>query len=528
MIFNRRRSKDCETKNTKLTERNIMQNERGINRRHFLQLATLAGAGAVLRPFPVYARQVLGKVPSEQTAGLAQSQINTITISIFDLLKIGPGPSSSHTIGPMKAANNFIETIRTLDKEKVVHAQKIEVRLFGSLSATGKAHGTDRAVLAGLLGQKPETCSAEFLDGLLKDPNKVYSIPINSAVIKITEKDIVFDKVINDYPFRNTLIMRLLGNNEVLFEREYYSVGGGFIEWKGWEKPEVGKPIYPYGNMTQLKALMRKNNVNLTEVMMANEKAITGIDEVEINRRIDQLLEAMEDSVERGLNTEGVLPGPIGLYRHAPVFKSRSHNPVYVEDELFLDLITHAFAAAEENAAGHRIVTAPTAGSAGVLPSVAYVMKHKHKLSNQSMRDGFLAAACIGFIAKYGASIAGAEVGCQGEIGVASSMAAAMLAHAHGYSIQIIENAAETAMEHHLGLTCDPVAGYVQIPCIERCTMGAVKAYNAFLIASMEIPSHHLASFDVVIRTMAETGKEMSTKYKETSEGGLALNMVTC
>lgn len=230
-----------------------MQNKRGINRRHFLQLATLAGAGTVLRPFPVYAGEVLGKVTSEQTAGLAQR--HTITISIFDLLKIGPGPSSSHTIGPMKAASNFIETIRTLDKEKVAHAQNIEVRLFGSLSATGKGHGTDRAVLAGLLGQKPETCSAEFIDGLLKDPNKVYSVPINGTAVKMTGKDIVFDKVKNDYPFSNTLIMRLFGNNEVLFEREYYSVGGGFIQWKGWVKPECGKPIYPYGNMTQLKPL---------------------------------------------------------------------------------------------------------------------------------------------------------------------------------------------------------------------------------------------------------------------------------
>ena len=505
-----------------------MQNKRGINRRHFMQLVALAGSATVLRPFPVYAGQVLDKTISEQTAKLAQTQIDTITISIFDLLKIGPGPSSSHTIGPMKAASNFIETIRTFDKEKVVHAQNIEVRLFGSLSATGEGHGTDRAVLAGLLGQKPETCSGEFIDGLLKDPSKVYSIPINGTVIKMTDKDIVFDKVKNDYPFSNTLIMRLLGNNEVLFEREYYSVGGGFIQWKGWVKSECGKPIYPYGNMTQLKALMRKNNVNLTEVMMANEKAITGVAEIEINQRIDQILEAMEDSVERGLNTEGVLPGPIGLHRHAPVFKNRSQWSAHVEDQLLVDLITYAFAAAEENAAGHRIVTAPTAGSAGVLPSVAYIMKHKLKLPKQAMRNGLLAAACIGFLAKYGASIAGAEVGCQGEIGVASSMAAAMLAYAHGYPIQIIENAAVTAMEHHLGLTCDPVEGYVQIPCIERCTMGAVKAYSAFLIATMEIPSHHLVSFDVVIRTMAETGKDMSTKYKETSKGGLALHMVTC
>jgi L-serine dehydratase len=505
-----------------------MRNKRGINRRHFLQLATLAGSGAVLRPFSVYAGQVFGKVTSEETAGLAQTQLDTITISIFDLLKIGPGPSSSHTIGPMKAANNFIETIRTLDKKKVAHTQNIEVRLFGSLSATGKGHGTDRAVLAGLLGQKPEICSAEFIDGLLKDPDKVYSIPLNPMVVKMTDKDFIFDKAKHVYPFSNTLIMRLLGNNEVLFEREYYSVGGGFIQWKGWIKPERGKPVYPYGNMAQLQALMRKHKVNLKEVMMANEKALSGLAEVEINRRIDQILQAMEESVERGLKTEGVLPGPIGLHRHAPVFKRGSHKSAHVEDRLFLDLITYAFAAAEENAAGHRIVTAPTAGSAGVLPSVAYVMKHKYKLPRQAMRNGLLAAACIGFLAKHGASIAGAEVGCQGEIGVAASMAAAMLVHAHGYPIRIIENAATTAMEHHLGLTCDPVGGYVQIPCIERCTMGAVKAYNAFLIATMQIPSHHLVSFDVVIRTMAETGKDMSTKYKETSKGGLALHMVTC
>lgn len=505
-----------------------MQNKRGINRRHFLQLVTLAGSVTALRPFPVYSGQEFGKAKFKQTAGLVQTQTDKITTSIFEFLKIGPGPSSSHTIGPMKAANNFIETIKTLNKEKVAHSQKIEVRLFGSLSATGKGHGTDRAVLAGLLGQKPETCSGEFIDGLLKDPNKVYSIPINGTVIKITSKDIIFDKSMHDYQFSNTLIMRLLGKNEVLFGREYYSVGGGFIQWKGWEKPECGKPIYPYGNMTQLKELIRKNNVKLTEVMMANEKAITGLAEVEINQGIDQILEAMEDSVERGLNTEGVLPGPIGLHRHASAFKNRSNLSAHAEDQLLVDMITYAFAAAEENAAGHRIVTAPTAGSAGVLPSIAYIMKHKLKLHMQDRRNGLLAAACIGFLAKHNASIAGADVGCQGEIGVASSMAAAMLACAHGYPIQIIENAATTAMEHHLGLTCDPVRGYVQIPCIERCTMGAVKAYNAFLIASIEKPSHHLVTFDVVIRTMAETGKDMSTKYKETSKGGLALNMVMC
>jgi L-serine dehydratase len=260
-----------------------------------------------------------------------------------------------------------------------------------------------------------------------------------------------------------------------------------------------------------------------------NEKAIMGTGEEEIYRRLDLILEATEASVREGLKGEGVLPGPIGLYRKAGDLNRKAKKIKQSEARFLVRLSAYAIAGAEENAMGHRIVTGPTAGSAGVLPAIVYMMKYHQRCSRQTLREGLLAAAAIGFLAKHNASIAGAEAGCQGEIGVAASMAAAMLAYGEpGHPIRVVEDAAAIAMEHHLGMTCDPVGGYVQIPCIERCAMGAVKAYNAFLIATVETPGYNKVGFDVVIRTMAATGRDMSSKYKETSQGGLAVYMVNC
>lgn len=445
-----------------------------------------------------------------------------INTSIFELFKIGPGPSSSHTIGPMKAGYDFLTNIKSLPGDLLEHTERIEVRLFGSLSATGKGHGTDRAILAGLMGQKPETCPSNFLDELLGNDARIYSILLPGRTIEIRKEDIIFDKIEHNYPYSNTLLIRLIGDKSVIFEREYYSVGGGFLQWKGWRELDRGEPSYPYENMAEGKQLLTAHNLRLHEMMLINEESITGMNEEKIYDRLDNIIDVMICAVERGIKTEGVLPGPIGLHRKASILAKRGHREIHIPDRFLVLLNAYALAAAEENAAGHTIVTAPTAGSAGVLPAIIYTMKHHLHMHQQIIREGMLAAALVGFLAKHNASISGAEVGCQGEIGVASSMAAAMLAYTHGYGFKITEDAAEIALEHHLGMTCDPVGGYVQIPCIERNGMGTLKAYNAFLIASDEIPDWHIVDLDRTMRAMMETGRDMSTKYKETSEGGLA------
>ena len=509
--------------------------EKGLNRRRFLQLTALTGAGlagaeSLLRLPSLYAQTKApsGKMTVKEEQVIAASEKIPITTSIFELFKIGPGPSSSHTIAPMRAANDFMANVNGLDEPTLAAARTIEVRLFGSLSATGKGHGTDWAILAGILGQKPETCLPEFLDALKKKPAAVHQVRIGRKDIPVSDRTIIFDKVVHGYPFSNTIIMRLRSDKGVLLEKEYYSVGGGFIQWKGWTEPKRGTPLYPYGNMAQLKELLKKNKIPLHRLVLDNEKALMGTDEKEIYSRLDLILTAMEASVQEGLKGEGVLPGPIGLHKKAAEM-DRKAKKLKLEEARFLGRVNaYALAAAEENAMGHRIVTAPTAGSAGVMPAIVYMLKHQYRCSPEDLRKGLLAAAAMGFLAKHNASIAGAEAGCQGEIGVAASMAAALLAYSQGADIAVVEDAAAIAMEHHLGMTCDPVGGYVQIPCIERCAMGAVKACNAYLIAYVQTPGYNKVSYDVVLRTMAATGRDMSAKYKETSEGGLAVYMVNC
>ncbi|PIE69531.1 MAG: L-serine ammonia-lyase [Deltaproteobacteria bacterium] len=452
-----------------------------------------------------------------------------ITTSLFDLFEVGPGPSSSHTIGPMKAGFDFITTVQGLPQAVRDQAASLEVRLLGSLSATGRGHGTDRAVLAGLLGENPATCSSRFMDELVRDTAKAYHVRLGSQVLRITWDDMVFDALETEARFNNTLIIRLFDHDRaVLFEREYYSVGGGFIQWKGQKEEARGRPVYPYATMQELKKILRSEHLRLHQVIAANEQAITGLAEEEISCRLDHIIAAMEEAVETGIGADGILPGPIGLHRKARVLHQRACKMTHSTDHLMVALSAYAFGASEENASGHRIVTAPTAGSCGVMPAVMYVLKNHKNLAPQALREGLMAAAAVGFLARHNASIAGADVGCQGEIGVASAMSAALLAYAQGYRFQVTENAAEIALEHHLGLTCDPVLGYVQIPCIERNAMGALKAYTAFLIASAEIPGNHKVDLDQVIRAMAETGRDMCMKYKETSLGGLAHTVVPC
>lgn len=452
-----------------------------------------------------------------------------ITTSIFELFKIGPGPSSSHTIGPMKAGFDFITHVRTLPAPLLAASQTIEVRLYGSLSATGRGHGTDRAVLAGLLGENPRTCSAAFIDSLTHEEGATFSVALGAKTLCLSWDAIIFDAFEHDFPYNNTLRIRLLGEGGAeLFTREYYSVGGGFIQWKGEDESSPGLPVYPYSTMGELKKILRSENLRLHEVMLANEKAITGASEDQIMDDLDHIVATMEESVETGVHTEGILPGPIGLHRKATVLYERACKTTQSTDHLMVALSAYAFGTAEENAAGHRIVTAPTAGSCGVVPAIMYILKNHRNIAPQALREGLMAAAAVGFLARHNASIAGADVGCQGEIGVASAMGAALLAYAQGYRFQVTENAAEIALEHHLGLTCDPVLGYVQIPCIERNAMGALKAYTAFLIASAEIPGNHKVDLDQTIQAMGETGRDMCSKYKETSQGGLALSVVQC
>lgn len=452
-----------------------------------------------------------------------------ITTSLFSLFKIGPGPSSSHTIGPMTAGRLFAQACAELPRELLACASRIRVRLFGSLSATGAGHGTDAAVLAGLLGVRPEDCPSGFLSRLSGEPLKDHKVELGVGSVLVSLADIVHDAVVHDYPYSNTLVAELLdAGGKVLFDKAYYSVGGGFVQWDGWKAPELGEPVYPYSNMKELRQIVRSQGLNLYEIMLANEMAITGASRTSIIDGLNNILDRMEDSVRQGLNGSGLLAGPLHVERKAHMLQERARALHSSPGKFLAGLNSYAFAASEENASGGVIVTAPTCGSAGVMPALVYAMRHDLFIGDRAIREGFLAAAAVGFIAKHNASIAGAEVGCQGEIGVASAMAAAMLTDAQGNPSRYVENAAEVALEHHLGITCDPVGGYVQIPCIERNAMGAVKAFNAALISTGTSPEAHRVSLDAAIAAMAETGREMSHKFKETSMGGLAVSMVTC
>ncbi len=452
-----------------------------------------------------------------------------IDLSIFELLKIGPGPSSSHTIGPMAAGYNFLELAAGLPDETIAAAAAVKVELRGSLSATGKGHGTDRAAVAGLMGNAPEDCSASVLDSLAEQPDQAQSVAIKGTALSIAPANVIFGNTEPEGEFSNVMVISLQdAAGHELLSREYYSVGGGFIQWKGWTSPERGKPVYPYTNAAEVEILLDTKGLAIWDMMLANESAITGMEQKNILEGLDRIIEAMDGAVKSGLDTEGVLPGPIGLYRKAASLYERSCALTSKPECFFSSLDAYALAASEENAAGHRIVTAPTCGASGVIPGIIYMMRNELNLSHRAIRRGLLAATLVGFLCKSNASIAGADVGCQGEVGTASSMAAALLACAYNGSSYIMQHAASIALEHHLGLTCDPVGGYVQIPCIERNAMGAVKAYNAYIIAMNQVPAYHKVPLDATIRAMAECGHDMNSKYRETSKGGLAVSMVLC
>ena len=453
-----------------------------------------------------------------------------ITNSIFDLFKVGPGPSSSHTIGPMKAAFDFLQRVRHLPADVRCRATAIRVYLYGSLSATGKGHGTDRAIIAGLLGWQPETTDPTTFLALFKGTDPVYAVELGEKTIPVGPDSLVFERKRYESAYSNTLVMKLLTEETVLAEEEYYSIGGGFILRKGEPANSMNAVSvpYPYSTMTELRAQLVAHNLTLDTLMLANETALTGQTAREIAQRIDQILEFMHRAVRRGLRQKGILPGHIRLQRKAPVLFKQAQLLTHSTDSFLIFLNAYCLAASEENAAGGIVVTAPTSGASGVIPGLTYLAKHHFLYSKATLRGGMLAAAAVGFLVKQNASISGAEMGCMGEIGTASAMGAAFLTHCAGKGIGAIEVAAEIAIEHHLGMTCDPIGGYVQIPCIERNAMGAVKAYNAYLLASSGAATMQKISFDSVIKVMKATGRDMSTKYKETSEAGLALSATEC
>jgi L-serine dehydratase len=501
-----------------------------LSRRAF-GLTTLAASAAALltgcKSTEQPAAPAAGPALSSDLAVVQKSK-GPIMTTLQEFYKMGPGPSSSHTMGPMRITYDFFERVSKLPSDQLSRATALKVHLYGSLSATGKGHGTDRAALAGLLGKAPATCPPQFLDSLANNPDEVHKVTLGPKTLSLTLKDISFDATKGDFHHPNTMACVLLAGNETLYELEYYSVGGGFIEWKGYKPPEKGQPKYPYEHAQDLKKYLIDDKIPLPQLLLVNEMAISGKSEKDIREFLDQVTEVMIRGVDTGMTVDSILPGPIKLHSKA-MDMQRSLKTTTKGDagKALTRVASYGFAMGEENARGHIIVTAPTAGSAGIIPAVVKSLQDL-KLPREKIQDGFLAAAAIGYLCKHNATLSGAEGGCQAEVGVGSSMGAAMIAQALGSGPKVVSNAAESALEAHLGMTCDPVAGYVQVPCIERCAYGAVKAWTAYCIASEEVPAERRVDLDTTIAAMALTAKEMNAKYKETSEGGLAVSLVLC
>jgi L-serine dehydratase len=449
-------------------------------------------------------------------------------ISVFELFKIGIGPSSSHTVGPMRAALAFAR--------EAAGVARLEVVLFGSLAWTGRGHDTDRAVILGLAGERPDTVDPELARAIVARAREANELALDGGrVIGFDPaRDIVFDTLGAAPRHPNTLAFRgFAADGTLLLERRWCSVGGGFV----LPEAEVGQPPpappatpFPFRSGNELLALAAEHGLSIGGLVLRNECALRP--EAEVQRHIDAVTSTMLLAIERGMATEGTLPGTLRVRRRAGAIRAglaadarRNHQAAHA----VLDRISlYAIAVNEENAAGGRVVTAPTNGAAGVIPAVLrYFREENPEQAAAGTAEFLLTATAIGALFKLNASISGAEVGCQGEVGVACSMAAAGLAAALGGTPAQVENAAEIGMEHHLGMTCDPVGGLVQIPCIERNAFGAVKAVNAASLA-LRGDGTHLVSLDQVIRTMRETGADMQSKYKETSLGGLAVNFPEC
>ncbi|QCP53342.1 L-serine ammonia-lyase [Trinickia violacea] len=461
-----------------------------------------------------------------------------MNVSVFDLFKIGIGPSSSHTVGPMIAACRFASHVE--DTNLLGFVRRVKVELYGSLGATGKGHGTDKAVLLGLEGHLPDAIDPDLIEPRLAEIRRGKSLRLlNLHAIRFDEKeDIAFyRKLMTGTAVVHPNGMRFQAFDEhgqLLVEKEYYSVGGGFVVNREGDRVngarQGGEVPYPFRTGDDLLRQCRASGKSIAQVAFANECASRSPEDV--REGLLAIWRTMAACVERGCKAEGNLPGPMGVKRRAAELSKnlRMRSEESLRDPLsMLDWVNlYAMAVNEENAAGGRVVTAPTNGAAGVIPAVLhYYVKFVPGSNENGIVDFLLTAAAIGIIYKETASISGAEVGCQGEVGVACSMAAAALAAVMGGTASQVENAAEIGMEHNLGMTCDPVGGLVQIPCIERNAMGAVKALNASRMA-LKGDGHHYVSLDSVIKTMRETGADMKTKYKETSRGGLAVNVIEC
>ena len=511
----------------------------GVDRRTFLMRSAVVGATTVMlgRSLSANERTLRSIAPPPFTRftsddlDVVKKQKGPVMTTLDEFYKVGPGPSSSHTIGPMRITYDFYQRAVKLPEDKLAKATALKVHLFGSLSATGKGHGTERAALAGLVGKEPATVDPAFLDSLRDKPGQTFEVKLGPKTLTVGLADIIYDATKGNFPHANTMTAKLMAGNEVLLEQEYYSVGGGFIEWKGYTPPKKNAPKYPFATMKELRAHAEKNNLSIAQIVLANEMSIPGRTQEEVYAFIDKITNAMVATVKSGLKMpeDDVLPGPIKLHSKAATVYKRAMDEQYQSDRGIGVLSAYALAASEENGRGHLVITAPTGGSAGVMPSLVYGLgEGGRKLPPEKIREGMLAAAAIGYLCKHHATLSAAEGGCQAEIGVASAMAAALVATAHGAEPRVVENAAESALEHHLGMTCDPVAGFVQVPCIERCAFGAVKAWTAYAIASNEIASRHRVDLDATIQALAQTAKDMNSKYKETSEAGLALSVVLC
>lgn len=458
-----------------------------------------------------------------------------MAISVFDLFKIGIGPSSSHTVGPMRAAALFVQGLR--ERGELARVRRVEVQLYGSLSATGIGHGSDHAVIMGLMGEWPDAV----------DPSK-----IGLCIATLRETDTLLLDGHLPVPFQWQRDMRLLDENlpyhpnamTLIAEGEagelhrdtYYSVGGGFVVDAAQAASGVldaDETVLPYDfdSAAQLLELCERHSLRVSQLMMANEKVWRP--EEEIRAGLMKLWGAMQACVEQGLKHEGILPGGLNVRRraarlHRSLLELNKPNVIGSTLSAMEWVNLFALAVNEENAAGGRMVTAPTNGAAGIIPAVLhYYMKFSDEVSEANVVDYLLAAAAVGILCKKNASISGAEVGCQGEVGSACAMAAAGLAEVLGATPAQLENAAEIGLEHNLGLTCDPVGGLVQVPCIERNAIAAVKAINAAQMA-LRGDGQHFISLDRVIRTMRDTGADMHDKYKETSRGGLAVSAIEC
>ena len=461
-----------------------------------------------------------------------------MAVSVFDLFKIGIGPSSSHTVGPMRAAKLFV--LRLESQGILPLVRQLRCELYGSLGATGRGHGTDKAVILGLMGHDPDTVPIDSIPSWMACVREHRILPL------LGHTHLPFDPAadlrflpLRSLPFHpNGLrFFALNGQGQELSSRSYFSVGGGFVVSEDVAEDGSRHPVvapdatvlpHPFHSAAELLALTHEHQCSMADIMRRNE--LHWRSEVDTRAGLLKLWHTMQACVDRGCHTQGELPGGFHVQRRAPALFQKLQSPTQQVDPLHVMDWVNLFALAvnEENAAGGRVVTAPTNGAAGIVPAVLhYYHRFVPGANEQGIEDFFLTAAAIGLLYKENASISGAEVGCQGEVGVACSMAAAGLCAVMGGSPEQIENAAEIGMEHHLGMTCDPVGGLVQIPCIERNALAAVKAINAARLALHGDGSHRV-SLDKVIETMRQTGADMKDQYKETARGGLAVNIVEC